>query len=841
MGRAECVLACVVVALCGAGTASAAPPDPSPRPIVVPWSSTVDLDGAESVLSHAAGLGFIDGVELAAVMTSRLEGRATVAGGGLLLGARLGPLALGLGLGWVGDGPDSDTTTTRIDFGVALRLGASAALGYQFTSLGNDDDVLLDRYATSSLSATFRPWRAFGFGLALDHFNRPTTRVEASEHPLLRLALGLRPADALTFGVEGSRELADDAYWRVTGSARWMVVPGLAVGAYGRFGFAESGPAPATTEVGAMLGLYQGSLGVESGFDLTKVDGAADEARLSVLVRARSEPLPSLVPRSHLVVRLALRGEITERPSTPFLGSPGAGFAHYLMALDMIAADERVDGLVLQIDQAPSWTQSWELREAIARLKAAKKKVVAILTVGDMRAMYLASAADEVHLYAAGALMLFGLSITQSYYLGLMDKLGVKAEFVKFEAYKSAPEAFTRTGPSDPAQEQTRALLDGVDEAWLDAVSVGRRKTIDELKAIRQNGPQTMKDALSLGLVDGLVEADAVGKLVQTVFGAEAHLVDHYEPAVETYQRWGRAPVIAIVPVTGSIVEGGSAGPLPFPIPFLGAETTGDESFVRAVEKAAADPTVAGIIIRVDSGGGSAVGSDRMHRAVVNAAKQKPLIVSFGDIAASGGYYLAAGAPEILASPLTITGSIGIFTGKVDLSGFYALLGITTHTEKTNDRADVLEPYRGFTDPERDRAQTALKAYYDRFVELVSAGRKIPLETAYSVARGRVWLGKAALERHLVDRFGGFHEAMQTIREKAGIAPDAPVMLRYMGGLGPFSSLQRLVGQVFGLDEAPEGSTPSAPPELQALGSMMSALGQGGPLAMLPYTIRISP
>ncbi|MCC6621874.1 MAG: S49 family peptidase [Deltaproteobacteria bacterium] len=835
-----------LVAWTAQSPAAAGPADPTPRPLVVPWSIPIELEGAESLLSHAAGLGFLQGYELAALMTTRLDGRATVAGGGAVLAARLGPIALGFGVGGVGDGPSTDTTTSRYDFGLALRLSDRLSVGWQWTSLANDDLPAVDRYTASSLSLTARLTRGFGATLALDRLDAPTGADGLTEEPpVLRFGVGVRPAtDRVTLAVEGARTLPDDdddAYWQVTGSARAMIIPGLVLGAYGRFGFAESGPAPAATEVGVMLGVQQSGLAVETGFDWGSVDGASqDETRLSVLVRARSGRHAPLVPRGGQVVRLTLRGELPERPSAPLFGGTAIGFAHVLVALDALRRDDRVDGLLLQIDQAPSWAQCWELRRALAAVRAAGKKILALVTVADNRVMYLAAAADEVHLYAAGGLMIFGLAITQSYYLGLLDKLGVKAELIAYEEYKSAPELFTRTGPTDPAREQTRALLDGLDAEWIAAVSAGRKKSPDDVRSMRETAPHSMHQAVALGLVDGLVESDAVGKLVERVFGAGARLVDDYDPPVSAFAPWGGKRVVAILPVTGSIVEGGSDGPMPLPIPFLGGETTGDQSFVRALEGATRDPSVVGIVVRVDSGGGSAIASDRMHRAIMIAAKSKPLVVSFGDVAASGGYYLAAGAPEILATPVTITGSIGIFSGKADLSGFYALLGITTNTEKTSPRADMLEPYRPFTDAERDAAKLALRAYYERFVDLVAEGRKLPKPDAYAVAKGRVWLGTHALDKKLVDRHAGLLDAIVAVRERAGYGPDDPVGLRYLGGLGPFSSLQRLVGQVFGLDEV-AAAAPRLPAELARLAGMVTALGHGGPLAMMPYTLRIGP
>ncbi|HRE91447.1 MAG TPA: signal peptide peptidase SppA, partial [Myxococcota bacterium] len=560
-------------------------------------------------------------------------------------------------------------------------------------------------------------------------------------------------------------------------------------------------------------------------------DGAgASESRLSTLVTLSSTPRASLIPGARQVIRLQLAGDLPERPGQTLFGNPTPGFAHWLMALDQMAKDDRVAGLLLQIDQAPNWAQSWELRQAIGRLKARGKKVVAILTVADMRSYYLAAIADEVHLYAAGGLLLSGLAITQTYWFSLMEKLGIKADLVRFADYKSATEPFTRTGPSEPAREQTRAILDGVHAEWLAAVTDGRGIPSQDLMPVLDMGPQTMKVALEKDLVDGLVEADALGALVERVFGADVTLARGYEPPKDGFARWANKRRVAIIPVVGGIVDGSSAGNLPVPVPFLGGETTGDNTFVAAVEAAAADPSVVGIVVRVDSGGGSAIASDKMHRAVLGAQKKKPLVVSFGNVAASGGYYLAAGS-KILATPVTITGSIGIFAGKVDLAQLYAMIGLSTHTEKTNPRADMMSPFRPFTDEERAVATQTIRAYYDRFLGLVSEGRKLSLPDVERVAGGRVWLGTAALDNKLVDQLTGLWDAVAMVSREAGYEPDE-LSLTYLGGLPAFSSIQRLIGGAFFAEV--DASAPKIHPELSALGLAFSLLSSDGPLAVEP-------
>lgn len=817
--------------------ASAAPPAPSPRPLVLPWTFAPELEGAEATVTHAAGLGFLDGFELAVGFTERLSGDdpvASVAGMGAF---RLGPLALGVSVAGIGNGPEVGGTTTRVDVSFALRILPTFALGMQWHELNSPE---LEGYDTWAASATLRPWRALALSLAVERFDSPMIPHGFAEDPIARLGIGIRPgSERITFGVEAARTLNGGAgTWQALATTRAMLIPGLALGGYVQFEGDEEGNEQRLSG-GVFLGLYQGGFGLESGFDAS--DASGSPMRVSALLRAGGVKRPSLVPGRQQVYHLKLSGELPERPTESIFGSPRPGFAHWLMALDMVARDPRVAGLVLQIDEAPSWAQCWELRQAMARIRQAGKKVIALETMGDMRAHYLASAADEVHLYAAGGLLLTGLAITQTYYLGLMDKLGIRAEFVKYDEYKSAPEPFTRTSPSEPAAEQVRGVLDGVTVEWLTAVGRGRKLDESTLRGLLESGPHSMHSARSEGLVDGLVEADALGELVEATFGPEVALVDRYRPPVEGWPRWGKRDKIAILPVTGSIVDGSSAGKSPLPIPFIGGETTGDASFVQALERALKDPDVVGIVVRVDSGGGSAVASDRMHRALMGAQKRKPVVVSFGDVAASGGYYLAAGSP-ILSTPVTITGSIGIFTGKVDLTGMYALLGLTTHTQKSNERADMMSPYRAMTEAERDSARRTLKAYYDRFLGVVASGRKMERDEVEAIARGRVWLGTDALDKKLVDDHGGLWDAIEKIRVMAGIGFDERVDLEYFGTLGPLSSLQRFISGVFSFADVIDEQAAQAvslPPDLAELAEVYSALASKGPLAMMPYTVHI--
>ncbi len=818
--------------------ASAGAPEPTPRPAFVPWSVSAEGEGVESLLYHGAGLALMPTLELGLWTSARLYGDEPVSGVGGLLGGRLGPLAGAIGLGAVGNGSGVAGSTVRWDVGIAAEVRDGLAFGIAWHGLDSDTDRSLNDYDEWSLSATMRPSRMFSLALDLERLNSPKIGGVIVD-PIARVSAGIRPGtERLTIGVEAARTLANSGRWTFGGSLNAMIVSGIALGAYAQFDGDESDFGAGGWTLGATLTLTQGGLSVGMGVDVRDA-AVGDGGNVTALLKAGSRRRAPVARPGNLVVRLAVRGPIPERPRPGLLSDGPAPFARWLQAFDIMAKDPAVAGLVLQVDGAPTWAQCWELRAAIARLQAAGKRVHAIMTVGDMKALYLASAADKVHLYAAGGLTVSGLSITRRYYRGLLDKLGVKAEFVKWEDYKSAPESFTNTAPSAPAAEQTQALLDGVAAEWNRAVAAGRKLTSVALDAAVGAGPHNMNSALQSGLVDSLVDNDDLGARIKEDMGAHVRLTTGYKPPVAGFKQWRSKKRVAIVPVTGSIVSGPSQAPALIPLPFLGGATSGDASINAALKRAAADPDVVGIVLRVDSPGGSAIASDKIHQTVIAASKKKPLVVSFGNIAASGGYYVSAGAKRILATPMTVTGSIGIYSGKADLSGLYAMLGVSHDTIRTHERADMMKDHRPFTDAERAAARQTLKAYYDRFVGVVAKGRKLTNARAFAAARGRVYLGPAAQALSLVDGEGGLWDAITTVVAEAGLSVD-DVKIDYAGTLGALSSLQRVVLASVGVPDIGAEETGAASAELMALGTLVRALGSGGPLALMPYSLEVN-
>ncbi|MGM0578263.1 MAG: signal peptide peptidase SppA [Myxococcota bacterium] len=818
-----------------ASSAQAGALDAAPRSVRLPWTFAPEVEGFEGTLVHGAGLGFLDGAELGLGWTSRVDGSGPADGFVVGGAGRLGPLGLGLAVSRVGEG-GLDDAVTRVDLAPALRLGDLLAVGMRWHTLRGGGEGL-DGFGSISLSATLRPSRGLSLALGVDRVNRPHLDEEVLA-PILRGGLGIRPGDErVTFGAEGAAVLSEEEGWLAGLSLRFMPVPGLEVGGYGRF--VRDVGRPDRMEWGAYLGLGQG--GAHLGASLDRRSRASDDPvpttmDLSLLLKVGTRTRPSLVTPGGKVVRMELSGDIPERPSPGLFGGGGVPLAAWLGALQAMARDDDVAGVLLDVRAAPDWGQCWELRQAMGALKRAGKRVYVRLTMGDMRAMYLASAADRVLLHSSGALDLRGLSITRTYLAGLLSKVGVNAQIVRWSEYKSAPEQFTRRGPSDPAAEQTRDLLRAVDTAWFAAVTGGRGLKRERLKEILRDGPQTMRMAHDLGLVDRVLPDRKIEEAIREDLGRRARVVDGYHPPPGAWRRWGGPARVAIVPVVGSIVDGEGSD---LDLPILGT-TTGDRDVTSAMDRALRDPRIVAIVIRVDSPGGSVTASERMYQAVQRAAERKPVVVSFGDVAASGGYYLAAGAPRILSTPLTITGSIGIFAGKVDLSGLHDLLGVDTWTERTAPHADAMGTHRPWTGEERRNARERLEAYYERFVSLVASGRGLDSEAAHERARGRVWIGSRALALNLVDAEGGLWDAVRRARREAGLDVDDPVDVAYMTERGLLARIGDLVAQGFGgsaSPRTPEGRGPGR--RLGAWLETLEHLGRGGLQTRMPYLLEI--
>ncbi|MFH0899761.1 MAG: signal peptide peptidase SppA, partial [Pseudomonadota bacterium] len=541
--------------------------------------------------------------------------------------------------------------------------------------------------------------------------------------------------------------------------------------------------------------VFRGSVGLEVGLGRlaaaahaiagsapgTNGDGGTSALGGSAVLRWSARPYPSLVPSRGILVRMKLEGEATERE-----------LAETLEQLGRVERMENVEGVVLVIGNFKGGMATvQELRGAIGRLRQRQKRVFAFLTSAANLDYYVAAAADRVYLDPAGWLRLVGVSMTTVFYKDLFDKVGVNAQFEKYDAYKSAPEAFTRRSPSEEASEMRNWILDGVATTLAEDLARDRHLSPAEVQRIIEQGPFTATQALEAGLIDALAEPLEVDKLLERELGRLYPVVAASALDDELPPTWS-VPQIAIVNVEGDIVDGRS-----ITVPFLDRRMVGGDTIALALAGATDDERVRAIVLRVNSGGGSALASEVIARAVAEAKKRKPVVVSLGDVAASGGYFAAANGDIILAEPSTITGSIGIFTGKFDLSFLLGRVGVTWDTGRRGEHADMESSLRPYTVEERSRIRENLRYYYDRFTGTVAHGRNLTAEQVETIAGGRVWTGRQALDHRLVDRLGGLGDAIAEAKRRAGLAEGEQVALPVLP-----TETASLLGRILGTRES---------------------------------------
>ncbi|MCB1718161.1 MAG: signal peptide peptidase SppA, partial [Candidatus Competibacteraceae bacterium] len=480
-------------------------------------------------------------------------------------------------------------------------------------------------------------------------------------------------------------------------------------------------------------------------------DGAGHLSGATIVLRASTQQVPPVQGHATRLERVDLQGAIGAREA-----------ARLVLRLRAMARDPDVAGLVLAIDGITAgWGTVQELRGEVTRLRAAGKKVFAYLVVGANRDYYLATAADKIYIDPAGGVRLTGLAATTMYFRGAFDMLGVSAQFEKIAEYKSAPESYTDVGPSEPARRMRDELYDSIYDQLVAGIASGRGLDPAVVRQLIEDGPYSAGDlAKDKRLVDAVGVPDEISQQIVVELGASYPVA---AAPSERDDRWDR-PAVAIIYADGDIVDGKSSE-----IPLLGRKLVGGETLIGALQAARLDPSIKAIVLRIDSPGGSALASELMAREVFKTRGVKPIICSMGDVAASGGYFLAAGCDKIFAEPMTITGSIGIFYGKFDLSGLIAKLGITTTTFTRGRHADMDGYYRGYTDEERALIQDKLRYLYGRFTGTVAEGRGLTVDQVDQVGRGHVWSGTQARGVGLVDELGGLGDALDYAKAQAGL------------------------------------------------------------------------
>src|SRR5688572_21731663 len=417
----------------------------------------------------------------------------------------------------------------------------------------------------------------------------------------------------------------------------------------------------------------------------------------------------------------------------------------HLRALEHAGDDPNIEAVLLRIDGVDlGWAKGEELRAKLEQLQERGTRVLAYVEGGGDHEYLLASAADVIYMAPNTEIYLDGLASYEMFFKGTLDKVGVKADLEHIGEYKNAAEPFTRHEASEAAREASNALLDAT---WADLVAaIGESRGLDSsaVAALIDRGPYTSKQAHAAGLVDSLIYPDQLEDLLPGGKGGTQLSIEEYLATLPPVEGPAGAPRIAVVHATGTIV-GGESGTDP-----IWGRTIGADSFIEALDQTIEDG-VRAIVVRIDSPGGEVYASHLMWRAVQRAARDVPVVASFSDLAASGGYYMAMGADTVVADRATLTGSIGVIGGKFNLGGLYDKLGMNVEVLSRGENALFQSSLRDFTPAERERYRSEMFDEYRTFVGIVAANRGTTEEGIDSVARGRVWTGSMARERGLVD------------------------------------------------------------------------------------------
>jgi protease-4 len=552
---------------------------------------------------------------------------------------------------------------------------------------------------------------------------------------------------------------------------------------------------------------------------------------------------PSVPDHSTLILRIG--GELVETTPNDVLGQVTGGVRaqtvrSYVEALRRAKDDPRIESVLIVPTpiQSPYWGKVQEIRDAVLDFRKSGKRISAYLEYAGEREYYLATAAEKIYLVPTSSLDVAGIATYEVFLKGTLDKMGAQADFEKIGDYKTAPNQLTQTTFTPPHREMTESLTRDMYEQLVRGIAESRKKNVEDVRALVDEGPFLARDAHRAGLVDALAYED--------------QLDDHGAVSKsgrvegESYGRTRRrvrprgAPRIAVVYVSG-IINSGDSGFDP-----LNGDVAGSAALVKAIRAARGDDHVRAIVVRIDSPGGSSIASDVIWRELTvtkNDKPSRPLVASMSDLAASGGYYVAMAAPQIVAQPATLTGSIGIYGGKFITGGTFDKLGANIESVVIGRNAGIESPDRPFTDSERQKLREHIRDFYDGFVQKVAASRKMPVERVQELAQGRVWTGAQARENGLVDALGGLDRAIALAKERAGIAPEtdvdivsypalkslAELLIEQLSGSNNDRQIEAVMSVVSGLRTA----------ERRALGVLLAParlFNPGEPLALMPVS-----
>ncbi len=568
---------------------------------------------------------------------------------------------------------------------------------------------------------------------------------------------------------------------------------------------------------------------------------------LAVLIAAFGQRSPTIRDNSVLVLRVAgpLPDYVPDDPLRKFFGATDESLTNLVLQFRKAKVDKRIKAVVLDINMSGAgWAKAEEIRDAVTDFRSSGKQVYAYMELGMNKEYYIASSCDRIYMAPPGQLFINGLAANVMFFRGSLDKLGVYPDIYQIGKYKSAGDTFTRKEMSEAHREFINSLLDDLFNRYVESIATARGKTPEDVRAIIDNSPYNALKAKEAGLIDSAAYRDELDKELKSKLGYKdsdkLRLVSgsQYREVPPESLGLDKGDRIAVIYATGDIGSGKSENSP------TGSQSIGSDTVAKALNDARDDKTIKAIVLRVDSPGGSSLASDIIWNAVEAAKQKKPVVVSMADVAASGGYYIAASANKIIAQPSTITGSIGVVGGKPVMKGFYDWIGVSNEYVLRGKTAGLFRETEKFTPDERAKFEEWIKAtYYNDFVPKVARGRGKDPEYIDSVGQGRVWTGSQGKEKGLVDEFGGLDRAIAIAKQLANIPADKEVnrvILPY-----PQTFLQQLlnVGDSTSTELKQQRAVIAALPEdAQRAFRYMKLLDQmksGQSMLVMPFELRI--
>jgi len=481
---------------------------------------------------------------------------------------------------------------------------------------------------------------------------------------------------------------------------------------------------------------------------------------------------PTVKARSYLELKLS--GEVQERVIPDIFmklsGSKPLSVHEIWMNIRKAKRDDRIKCLLLRIHYLQcNWAKINELRDAVLDFRKSGKKVYAyIQEASDFdKEYYLATACDEIIIHPLGWLVINGIGGYFPFLKNALEKIGIEAEVEHIEEYKTAYNIFTEEGFTDAHKEMMESLYSDLYENYVKTIAEARGKSEEEIKDLIDTGFYLGEKALEAGWVDKVLFEDELENLLQEK-GKKLRKITHnqYLKIKPSSLGLNKGEKIALIYGMGPIHTGESV-----------YQTIGSSTVASWIRKARKDKSIKGVIFRVDSPGGSALASDVIWREVVLTKKEKPIVVSMSDVAGSGGYWVSMAAHKIIAQPQTLTGSIGVISGKINMAQLYEKLGITSERLIYGEKADIFSTFRGMTPEERRLLKDGILWVYDRFLTKVAEGRDMRKEEVDKIGKGRVWTGRQGQELGLVDELGGLSKAVSMTKSLAGISAEEEVKL----------------------------------------------------------------